>query len=139
MQTNSNEGDIQAPAPRNVLVVDDHPINRMLIQAMLNKSRYVVATVEGGAQALELILSGYPADALLMDVHMPEMDGYTATRAIRRWEQVHGTPRLPIIALTADVFDASREKVLQHGMDDLLVKPLTREALQAALLRWLPI
>lgn len=76
-----------------------------------------------------------PYDAVLMDVQMPEMDGYAASSEIRRREA--GRRRIPIIALTADVLQDARQKCLQAGMDDYVKKPLDPDALAAALERWI--
>jgi len=86
-----------------------------------------------GAVALESYLSaqhaGVPYDCILMDVQMPEMDGIEATRRIRALEEANGTPRTPIVALTANAFGEDRDACLAAGMDAFLVKPLDRERL----------
>ncbi|MCX7143023.1 MAG: response regulator, partial [Proteobacteria bacterium] len=81
---------------------------------------------------------GEAADLILMDVHMPRMDGYAASAAIRRGEKETGAQRRPIIALSADAFDENRKRCLAAGMDDVLTKPIALGALQAALAKWLP-
>jgi CheY-like chemotaxis protein len=73
-----------------------------------------------------------------MDWHMPEMDGLSATAAIRAWEVEHAQPRRPIIALTANAIEGDCERCLAAGMDDYLSKPFTLEQLQAVLSEWLP-
>jgi len=75
-------------------------------------------------------------DLVLMDVQMPIMGGLDATEKIRLWESEHGTPRLPIIALTANAYEEDRHKCLVAGMDDFLAKPLDMEKLQAVLVRF---
>jgi CheY-like chemotaxis protein len=78
--------------------------------------------------------AGAPFDLVLMDVHMPAMDGLAATRAIRQEEQTGAdAPRTPIIALTANAFDDDRQACRDAGMDGFLLKPLQREALAAAM------
>ena len=75
-----------------------------------------------------------------MDVHMPVMDGYTATERIRQWEAtqaVQGRRRIPIIALTADAFEEDRQRCFAAGMDDFLTKPVALEILKSALAKWL--
>jgi CheY-like chemotaxis protein len=72
-----------------------------------------------------------------MDCQMPVMDGYSAARAIRDWELDTGTPRTPIIALTAHAFSGEREKVMTAGMDDYLTKPIPARLLETTLARWL--
>lgn len=79
-------------------------------------------------------------DLVLMDVHMPVMDGYTATERIRQWEASHaaqGRHRIPIIALTADAFEEDRQRCFAAGMDDFLTKPLAIEILKSVLATWL--
>jgi DNA-binding response OmpR family regulator len=72
-----------------------------------------------------------------MDLHMPIMDGYSATQQIRQWETENNKARLPIIALTADAFEEDRQRCLAVGMDDFLTKPIAITALQTALAKWL--
>jgi len=124
-----------------VLVAEDNPVNRMVITAMLgelNCSGLKVVVVEDGQQALDHITQGGQPDLVLMDVQMPVMDGLTATERIRLWQAEHGQARLPIVALTASAFEEDRQKCLNSGMDDFLVKPLDIHKLQAMLTRWLP-
>ena len=123
-----------------VLVAEDNPVNRMVITAMLgelNCSGLKVVVVEDGQQALDHITQGGQPDLVLMDVQMPVMDGLTATERIRLWQAEHGQARLPIVALTASAFEEDRQKCLNSGMDDFLVKPLDIHKLQAMLLSWL--
>jgi len=86
--------------------------------------------VPDGAAALAAFLAApTPYDLVLMDVHMPQLDGIEAARRIRAAEAASGRPRTPIIALTANAFGEDREACLAAGMDDFLVKPLDRERL----------
>ena len=94
-----------------VLVADDSIHNRMLLQAYLRLARHPsVDIVENGAEAVEKVETGH-YDVVLMDMQMPVMDGYTATRSIRRWEQSRNCSPLPIIALTAYALSGDREQV----------------------------
>jgi signal transduction histidine kinase/CheY-like chemotaxis protein len=123
-----------------VLIVDDHPVNRMVIMAMLGDlgcSGLTVTVVEDGQQALDFITQGGVPDLVLMDVQMPVMGGLESTEKIRLWEADHGKPRTTIVALTANAFKEDRQKCLAAGMDDFLVKPIDMEKLQATLVRWL--
>jgi DNA-binding response OmpR family regulator len=72
-----------------------------------------------------------------MDLHMPVMDGYTATECIRQWEALNKRQRIPIIALTADAFEEDRQRCMAVGMDDFLTKPIAIETLKIALTKWL--
>ncbi|GAB4402598.1 MAG: hypothetical protein OHK0048_20600 [Rhodoferax sp.] len=121
-----------------VLVVEDNPVNAMVVQAMLSATGLRLQSATDGLQALQLVRSGAAVDAILMDVQMPVMDGLEATRAIRAWEaQQRPARHCPIIALTADAFEEHRQQCLQAGMDDFLTKPVVQQALLAALARWI--
>jgi len=120
-----------------VLVVEDNLVNQMVIQTLLAKLGLNTHLAEDGQQALDAIAQGSQPDLILMDLHMPVMDGYAATQGIRRWEADHSRARCPIIALTADAFEEDRQRCLGIGMDDFLTKPISLDALKAALGQWL--
>jgi CheY-like chemotaxis protein len=104
--------------------------------ALLGKIGVDAVSVVNGREAVEQVkISAY--DLVLMDMHMPEMDGLAATRAIRALERP-GTPRLPIIAMTANVMAEARAACFDAGMDDFLPKPFIRSQLIEGLKRWLP-
>ena len=115
-----------------VLVADDSIHNRMLLQAYLRSAQYLVDIVENGAEAVEKVQTGH-YDVVLMDMQMPVMDGYTATRSIRQWEQSRNRGPLPIIALTAYALSGDRNKCLEAGCTDYLAKPIKKEALLAVI------
>ncbi len=117
-----------------VLVVDDHPINRILMEAMLTKLGWSCVCAESAAEAMQVLASGFTPDAIFMDIRMPDVDGYAATRMIRNWEAQGGRPRLPIVALTADALEESRARALEEGMDGYLTKPVSLERLSDALI-----
>ncbi|MBI1754051.1 MAG: response regulator [Acidobacteria bacterium] len=114
-----------------VLVVDDHPINRKVMRAMLQKMGLVALEATGGREALDC-LAVEAVDLVLMDCEMPGMDGFETTRRLREHS------RIPVVALTAHVLEGTREKCLAAGMDEYLSKPIKQEALGQALRRWLP-
>jgi CheY-like chemotaxis protein len=115
-----------------VLAADDSIHNRMLLQAYLRSAQYRVDIVENGAEAVEKVQAGH-YDVVLMDMQMPIMDGYTATRAIRQWEESQNRGSVPIIALTAYALSGDRNKCLEAGCTDYLAKPIKKEALFAVI------
>jgi len=120
-----------------VLVVEDNLVNGMVIKALLSQLGLDMKLVTDGQQAVDAISGGEHADVILMDIQMPVMDGYTATQHIRAWASEHAKPRVPIIALTADAFEEDRKHCFAIGMDDFLTKPISLDALRAALVKWL--
>ena len=124
-----------APGGRGpVLVAEDNDINQMVALGILAKLGYAADVAVDGARAVEAASGGRYA-AILMDCHMPEMDGYQATAEIRSRE---GAERhTPIIAMTAGVLTEDRERALAAGMDDYVTKPVSTEELEAVLLRWI--
>jgi len=117
-----------------VLLVEDNPVNQKVAIRMLQKLGCVVELAENGQRALEK-LERASYDIVLMDMQMPVMDGLTATRLLRQREQQTGHHQV-VIALTANAMQTDRELCLEAGMDDYLSKPLTLDALQVMLLRW---
>jgi PAS domain S-box-containing protein len=120
----------------HVLLVEDNVINQQVALGILQISGYSVTVVNNGREALEAHAEG-GFDLILMDCHMPEMDGYEATRAIRQREAAANGKRIPIIALTANAMARDREECLEAGMDDHLSKPFNMLALQELLERWM--
>ncbi|HET9835979.1 MAG TPA: ATP-binding protein [Rhodanobacteraceae bacterium] len=120
-----------------ILVVDDHPTNREVLTRQLARAGYACETSFDGEDALERWNSGRYA-LLLADIHMPRMDGYQLTAAIRAIERSERRERTPIIAITANVSKGEPERCLGAGMDDFLGKPLRIAQLAATLHRWLP-
>jgi PAS domain S-box-containing protein len=120
-----------------VLVVEDNLVNQLVVTRMLGSLGYGYAVVGNGREALEA-LRDEAFGLVLMDCHMPELDGFAATEALRKQEWGSGH-RTPVVALTASAMAEERERCLTAGMDDFLTKPLTRERLAATLARWLPL
>ena len=114
----------------DLLLVEDNPVNRLLALRILEKRGHRVVTCSQGREALDA-LAKQRFDAVVMDVQMPVMDGYEATRAIRRSEESTGS-RIPIIAMTAHAMSGDRERCVAAGMDDYLVKPIKASDLVAA-------
>jgi CheY-like chemotaxis protein len=120
-----------------VLVVEDNPTNRKVVEALLGKMGLRARCVENGQEAVEAVTRGTPPDLILMDIQMPLMNGIEATEIIRRWERDNGRPPLPIVALTAGAFEDDRQQCLAAGMDDFLAKPVNMNALAAVMAQWL--
>ncbi len=120
-----------------ILLVEDNPVNREVAIQMLTGLGCQVVTANNGKQAVAMVKK-QPFDLVLMDCHMPEMDGFSATRTIRQWEHEAARPPLTVIALTANVQKGIREECLAAGMNDYLSKPFNLEQLHSALSHWLP-
>ena len=115
-----------------LLLVEDNPINQNVAKGILEQAGAVVAVAENGAVAVEL-LRGERYDLVLMDVQMPVMDGFAATRQIREELRL----QLPVIAMTAGVMESEREQCIAAGMDDFIAKPIDVEQMFATIQRWL--
>jgi CheY-like chemotaxis protein len=122
-----------------VLLVEDNPANQLTAMRMLEKMGHAVHVVSNGLQAVKsLAYSGGRYDLVFMDCQMPEMDGFTATREIRKAEIISGR-HIPVIAMTANAMSGDREACIAAGMDDYIPKPISRGAISEALVRWLPV
>jgi len=119
-------------SPLSILVVEDNPVNRHLVKVLLGKLGHSVTLAADGKEALELF-SQQRFDLVLMDIQMPEMDGYQTTAAIRNHERVHDMPRTPILALTARAHQSDREQCATAGMDGHVSKPIQSGELRRAL------
>jgi PAS domain S-box-containing protein len=120
----------QRVASYRLLLAEDNELNRQIIKAMLEQAGHEVVVVNDGAEAVRVAIRS-EFDAILMDVHMPEMDGYAATRAIRN--ATRHTPLLPIIALTANALSDEAERCLAAGMNVHVPKPVNWPALFTAI------
>jgi signal transduction histidine kinase len=123
-----------APGAARILLVDDHPMNREIGAALLSLVGCQVETADNGEQAVAKAARG-GFDIILMDIHMPQMDGLAATRAIKALNG--GVGDVPIIAMSADALPQQVERCYAAGMVDHLAKPVQREVLYAKVSRWL--
>jgi len=120
-----------------ILLAEDHPTNREVLSRQINFAGFALESAKDGLDALDQWKSGRHA-LVLTDLHMPRMDGYQLTVAIRQWEQEHGLVRTPVIAITANVLQGEAEHCLEMGMDDYLTKPVSIPVLASKLRQWLP-
>jgi PAS domain S-box-containing protein len=116
-----------------ILLVEDNPINQKTAAAILRKAGFMVDVADNGLRALDAVDRG-SYDIILMDIQMPEMDGYETTAAIRKREGADR--RSAIIAMTAHVMKGDRERCLEAGMDDYLAKPINPDEVFAVIERW---
>ena len=120
-----------------ILLVEDNPVNQQVAQGILGKLGYAAEIVGNGAEAVRA-LEGRDYDLVLMDVQMPVMDGFEATRMIRDPLSAVRNHAVPIVAMTAHAMRGDRERCLEAGMNDYLPKPVSARAFGAVLSRWLP-
>ncbi len=120
-----------------ILVAEDNATNQMVIRQMLGRMGFACEIADHGAAALALYRNKTGYGLLLTDFHMPEMDGFELTAAIRQSEAADA-PRLPIVALTADALTGTEQQCLDAGMDGYLTKPINSRALGDMLAHWLP-
>ncbi len=149
----SEDGSIQKESPRKfitrhqlneeqrkeirILLAEDNVFNQQVAEGILKKLGYSVDIVANGSEAVKS-LENISYSLVLMDVQMPDMDGYEATRLIRSPISGVRNHRVPVIALTAHAMQGDREKCLEAGMDDYIAKPITPEGMAEVLSRWIP-
>ena len=123
---------------QRVLLAEDNKLNQIVAAGTLRKLGYDVEIVDGGVAAVEAC-ANTQFDAVLMDVMMPDMDGYQATADIRAQETAAGRPHAPVIGLSARAMDGDREIALEAGFNDYMTKPLRESELKEALERWIGV
>ncbi|MFQ5564129.1 MAG: response regulator [Parvularculaceae bacterium] len=133
----SNEADRQEAPIFTILVAEDNDVNIKVLEALLKNFNGEVVVAKDGRKAVSLYEQRRPG-LVLMDVNMPEMDGFDATRQIRRREKAEGKPETPIIAVTGHVEPADQHLCIQAGMTDYLHKPVSLQDLVRAVRTWAP-
>lgn len=137
VEVTDSRAEATIPRGARILVAEDNPVNEVVIRGLLNHFGARVTTVGDGVRAVSSA-TRESFDLVLMDCNMPLMDGYEATRRIRRWERRHPDRRpLPIIALTANALVGDRENCIAAGFNDHVAKPVTGARLAAVLRRYL--
>lgn len=136
-QTHNHGDDIDTPLPNklSILVAEDHYLSQKVIKGMLGRLGLDCDTVSNGRDAVNAALKK-DYSLILMDCEMPELNGFDATREIRRWEKINHREEIPIIALTAHIMDEQKEKSLKSGMNAHLAKPIELSELRDTILRW---
>jgi osomolarity two-component system sensor histidine kinase NIK1 len=121
-----------------ILLVEDNPLNQKVVTFNLKRYNYNVTSVMYGREAMELVKKR-KFDLILMDIMLPEMDGFEVTQNIRKYEQESGvTEQIPIIALTANALDNDRDKCYKAGMNEYLAKPFTSDELIGVIDKFFP-
>jgi signal transduction histidine kinase/DNA-binding response OmpR family regulator len=128
-QHSDKDSESVTTGPLNILLAEDNKVNQKFALRVLDKAGHITTVVNNGREAVDA-MGDNKFDVILMDVQMPEMDGYEATAEIRRLEQQAGT-HIPIIALTAHAMKGDREKCLEAGMDGYITKPIKSKTLLA--------
>ncbi|HSQ16071.1 MAG TPA: response regulator [Anaerolineales bacterium] len=121
------------PDKITVLYVEDNRENRLLVRRVLEAEQFTVLEADSAGQALQVLVDHLP-DLILMDINLPEIDGYTLTTRLRSDPRLYG---VPIIAMTANVMRGDRERTLQAGCDAYIQKPIDVDTLAAQLRRYI--
>lgn len=123
---------------KKVLLVEDHPLNRQIAVRLLNRKNMVVEIAENGQEGVERFMSSEPYEyqVILMDIRMPVMDGYQASRSIRNVNR-EDAKTIPIIAMTANAYEEDVKRALAEGMNDHLSKPIEPELLYRTIAKYL--
>jgi CheY-like chemotaxis protein len=124
------------PDVTRILVVEDEPLNLLLISEVLRKMGVEVVTAGNGSEAMDMLVEHDPS-MIFMDINMPEMDGFMATELIRKLNTHHRN--VPIVALTADAMQEDKERCLASGMNDYISKPFRLEEIHAVIKKYCPV
>jgi len=121
------------PEPTTILHIEDNPENRTLVRRLLQNEGYHILEAETANQALQILNHHHPK-LILVDINMPDMDGYTLTNKIRNLPDLHC---VPVVAITANVMKGDREKTLQAGCDGYIEKPIDVDKFSNQILEYL--
>jgi len=136
LEQNVEQASLPPTAPVRILVAEDNQVNQTVVMRMLERAGHTVAIAADGQQAVEMC-TARAFDLVLMDVHMPVLDGFEATARIRELDRSKGV-HTPLIALTASAMNGDRERCLRAGMDGYISKPVSREELLNAIAKFVP-
>lgn len=117
-----------------ILVVDDNTLNRMILMKLIRHMGLTGFTASNGSEAIHAVKEKHEIDLILMDLIMPVMDGYEATRKIRVFKSLEA---LPIIAVTADATEGLMEKCVEAGCNEYITKPIQKEVIEKVLRKYL--
>jgi two-component system, cell cycle response regulator DivK len=120
---------------QTILYIEDNPENRLLVKRVLEAEGYVVIEADSGMAGLSTAVATRP-DLVLMDINLPEIDGYELTRRLKRMEHLAG---VPVVAMTANVMKGDREKTLAAGCDGYIQKPIDVDQLPIQIARFLKV
>ena len=120
---------------QTILYVEDNPENRLLVKRVLEAEGYVVIEADSGMAGLSQAVATRP-DLVLMDINLPEIDGYELTRRLKRMDHLAG---VPVVAMTANVMKGDREKTLAAGCDGYIQKPIDVDQLPIQIARFLKV
>ncbi|ETI51561.1 hypothetical protein F443_05114, partial [Phytophthora nicotianae P1569] len=139
---NGENATVRAEVPKQarILVVEDNEFNWEVVKCFLQQDDHLLQWEVNGRDAVKAYSENHTEfDLVFMDCEMPIMDGYTATNAIREFELKHNLPRIPILGLTAYAMSGDRQKCLDCGMDEFMVKPISKLSLRKAIRQWMRI
>ncbi|EEY61866.1 hybrid signal transduction histidine kinase, putative [Phytophthora infestans T30-4] len=139
---NGENSTVRAEVPKQarILVVEDNEFNWEVVKCFLQQDDHLLQWEVNGRDAVKAYSENHTEfDLVFMDCEMPIMDGYTATNAIREFEQKHNLSRIPILGLTAYAMSGDRQKCLDCGMDEFMVKPISKLSLRKAIRQWMRI
>jgi CheY-like chemotaxis protein len=121
---------------KKILIVEDNKVNRMVVEKILGNMKFDPTCVTSGKECIEAIKAD-TFDLIFMDCHMPDMDGFETTQALRQYEEEQHQNQVPIIALTANTSAEVRQACLISGMSDYMSKPIKMDTLNDMMNRWL--